>query len=42
MQGVIPEPAMKTITPNLWFDGYAEEAAEFYPVSFPIAGSRGS
>ena len=22
-------------TPNLWFDGYAEEAAEFYTSLFP-------
>ena len=26
---------MKTITPNLRFDGYAEEAAEFYTSLFP-------
>ena len=26
---------MKTITPNLWFDGKAEEAAEFYTSLFP-------
>ena len=26
---------MKTITPNLWFDGHAEEAAEFYISLFP-------
>jgi predicted 3-demethylubiquinone-9 3-methyltransferase (glyoxalase superfamily) len=26
---------MKTITPNLWFDGQAEQAAEFYCSIFP-------
>ena len=29
---------MKEITPNLWFDGNAREAAEFYVSVFP--GSR--
>ena len=29
------EPAMPRITPNLWFDTEAEEAAEFYCSIFP-------
>lgn len=28
-------PAMPSITPNLWFDNQAEEAAEFYVSVFP-------
>jgi predicted 3-demethylubiquinone-9 3-methyltransferase (glyoxalase superfamily) len=33
----VPTPTTPTISPNLWFDGRAEEAAAFYVALFPDA-----